>query len=318
MSIKAVRTWLGTRACMGIAVGLTLAATLRAQVPQPSATSVRGEWAAVDRIMGRDGKVLSGGVHRYSFPRGDLRVQVHGVPVKPALALGSWVAFEGPVDNAMAMGDIVLTEREVARVLVTLQQAGVQPTALHNHLLGESPRVMYLHIQAHGEPARIAEAVRSALALTGTPPATPSAGQSKEAFPIDTEQLRATLGYGGSENGGVYQVSVARAETVHADGMEVPPSMGVATAINFQPTGGHKTAITGDFVLTANEVAPVIQALRGGGIDVTAVHSHMLTEEPRLFFLHFWANADAIALARTLRGALDRMNVKKGSKGAGP
>jgi Domain of Unknown Function (DUF1259) len=292
-----------------LAVGLTLAATGHAQAP-----ATPGEWGVVDRILGREGKTQPGGVHKYSFPRGDLRVTMRGIAIKPTLALGSWIAFKGTASDTMAMGDLVLTEREVTPVLTKLQGSGVQQTALHNHLLGESPRVMYLHIEAHGAATKLAEAIRSALVLTGTPPAKPPSAQAPAAFPLDTERLKTVLGYSGTVNGGVYQVSVARAEVVRAGGMEVPPAMGVATAINFQPTGGGKAAITGDFVLTAKEVNPVIEKLRDGGIEVTAVHSHMLTEEPRLFFLHYWANADAIALARALRSALDRISVKK----AGP
>ncbi len=295
------------------ALGLALAAGMEGQVPESpgKAAPASADWAAVDRIMGREGKPQPGGVRKYSFPRSDVRVVVHGVTLRPALALGTWVAFEGRATDAMAMGDLVLTEREVGPVLTKLQQLGIQETALHNHLLGESPRVMYLHIQARGRAAEIAEAVHSALQLTGTPPAKPPGAQPTAAFPLDTARIKDVLGYGGTINAGVYQVSVPRGETVQADGMVVPPSMGVATAINFEPTAGAKAAITGDFVLTAKEVNPVIQALRSGGIEVTAVHSHMLTEEPRLFFLHYWANADAVELARALRGALDRMNVKR-------
>lgn len=170
---------------------------------------------------------------------------------------------------------------------------------------------MYLHIQARGGPAKVAAAIRSALALTGTPPAKPSTARSTEAFPLDTARINRKLGYGGSISAGVYQVNIPRGETVIADGMVVPPSMGAATAINFQPTGGSNAAITGDFVLTAKEVNPVIQALRSSKIQVTAVHSHMLAEEPRLFFLHYWANADSVELAGGLRRALDRMNLKR-------
>jgi hypothetical protein len=312
MSAKTIREVVAV-GLLAVTAGLPVAANLEAQVPQPpvKAAPVKPDWLAIDGIMGREGKVQPGGVHRYSFPRGDLRVKIEGVVAKPAFALGSWVAFEGTGTDAMAMGDLVLTEREVTPVLAKLQQAGVQETALHNHLLHETPRIMYLHIQARGEPAKIAEAIHSALGLTGTPLARPAGAQPTETLSLDTAQIKAALGYGGTLNSGVYQVSVARAETVRADGMEVPPSMGVATAINFQPTRAGKAAITGDFVLTAREVNLVIQALRSGGIEVTAVHSHMLTEEPRLFFLHFWANADAVDLARSLRAALDRMNVKK-------
>ena len=288
-------------------------ATAWAQNPRPTPQSspAAADWKAVDQAMGRGGKMQPGDVYKYSFPRGDLSVKAVGVAIKPTLALGGWVAFKGTAGDAMAMGDLVLAEREVTPVLTKLQEMGVNPTALHNHVLRESPRVMYMHIEARGAPVKIAHAVHAALALTNTPPANPDVAQPPEPFPLDTAQIATALGRGGKVNGGVYQVSVPRAEVIRAEGIEVSPAMGVATAINFQPTGGGKAAITGDFVLIATEVKPVMQALRGAGIEITALHSHMLTEEPRLFFMHFWANDDAAALARGLKGALDRMNVKK-------
>ena len=303
-----------TQAAVLAALGVAFAgATAWAQNPSPTPQSgpAAADWKAVDLAMGREGKMQPGDVYKYSFPRGDLRVSASGVPIKPALALGGWVAFKGTGADAMAMGDLVLAEREVTPVLTKLQELGVNPTALHNHVLRESPRVIYMHIEARGAPVKIAQAVHAALALTNTPPAKPDGAQPPEPFPLDTTKIATALGRGGKVNGGVYQVSVPRAEVIRAEGMEVPPSMGVATAINFQPTGAGKAAITGDFVLVASEVHPVMQALRSAGIEITALHSHMLMEEPRLFFMHFWANADAVALARGLRGALDHMNVKK-------
>lgn len=269
------------------------------------------DWKRVDEAIGRSGTMQPGEVYRVSFPRSDLRVTAGGVVVKPALALGGWVAFKQTgADEAMAMGDLVLTEAEVAPVMAKLQEGGIEQTAVHNHLLHESPRVMYMHISARGDPAKIGAAVRAALALSKTPTATPAAGASA-AIDLDTAGVARALGRAGKVNGGVYQVSVPRAETVTADGMEVPPSMGGATAINFQPTGGGRAAITGDFVMSAGEVNPVIRALRDNGIEVTALHSHMLEEAPRLFFMHFWANDDAVKLARGLRAALDRMHTSR-------
>lgn len=268
-------------------------------------------WTAVDQAIGRSGTPQPGGVEKYSFPRSDLHVTAAGVAINPALALGGWVAFK-PADGgkeAMAMGDLVLLESEVTPVMSKLQSLGVEQTALHNHLQHETPRVMYLHIQAHGDPVKIAQAIREALAVTKTPPV-PTSLPAAGAFGLDTARLAATLGFSGKVNGGVYQVSVPRAEPVKMNGQDVPPAMGVATALNFQPTGGGKAAITGDFVLTADEVNPVIRALREGRVDVTALHSHMLGEEPRLYFMHFWANEDALALARTLHAALGHMKVK--------
>jgi len=204
----------------------------------------------------------------------------------------------------------VLTEGEVEPVMLKLQQGGVEITALHNHVLNESPRVMYMHIAGHGNAAKLAQAIHDALALTKTPAeaATPPAAQKID---LNTDRIDQALGRKGTDNNGIYQVSVPRTETIKASAMEIPPSMGVATAINFQPTGGGKAAITGDFVLIAGEVNPVIAALRANGIEVTALHSHMLDEEPRLFLMHFWANDDALKLAKGLRAAIDKTNSKE-------
>jgi Domain of Unknown Function (DUF1259) len=268
------------------------------------------DWSAVEQALGRKGAMQPGDVIKFSFPRSDLQVTVGGVAVKPALALGGWVAFKRASRESMAMGDLVLAEDEIGPVIQQLQKGGVDVTALHNHLLMELPRVMYMHIAAHGDAAKIATAIHDAIALTKTPAAAPPA-PAAAALELDTTAIAKTLGVAGKVNGGVYQVSVPRTEPIMESGMEVPPSMGTAIAINFQPTGGGKAAITGDFVMTANEVNPAIRALTSHGIAVTAIHSHMLDESPRLFFVHFWANDDASALAAGLRAALDQMKVKK-------
>ncbi len=265
------------------------------------------DWPAVDQAMGKAGAMQPGDVYKFSLPRTDLQVTARGVQVQPALALGSWVAFKPMRDQAMVMGDLVLTEDEVSPVMLALQQGGVEQTALHNHPLGESPRVLYMHVEGHGDPVRLAETIHGALALSGTPFTTPSAAAAP-ASDLDTAQLESILGYKGNAAGSVYQFSIPRAEQVTDSGMEVPPAMGTAIGINFQPTGGGRAAITGDFVLLESEVNPVLRALRENGIEVTALHSHMLGEQPRLFFMHFWANGDALALARGLRAALDQTN----------
>ena len=278
-------------------------------------TSIAGAQAplaGVAEALGRAGAAQPGGVVRFGFPRSDLTVVADGVTLMPAFALGSWVAFEpsGP-RAATAMGDLVLLESEVGAVMRALQAGGVEQTALHNHVLGESPRVMYMHVSAHGDPVKIAQTIRSALGTTKTPLGTPAAA-APSAAELDTAGIAAALGVPGKLNGVVYQVSVPRREHIMERGHEVPPSMGVATAINFQPTGGGKAAITGDFVMRAEEVNAVIRALQAHGITPTALHSHMLDESPRLFFMHFWANDDAVTLAKGLRAALDRTASKVG------
>ena len=276
--------------------------------PQSSAT----DWNPVEQALGKAGSVQPGDVYKVSLPRGDLQVTVGGVQVKAPLALGSWIAFKKMGNMTIVMGDLVLTEDEVTPVLTKLQEGGVEQTALHNHVLHESPRVMYMHISAMGDAVKIAQAIHDALALSKTPFAATAPGTPSQDLGIDTKQIDQIMGQSGKVNGGVYQFSVPRAEKIMDNDMEIPPSMGVAHAVNFQPTGGGKAAITGDFVLIAGEVNPVIRALRDNGIEVTAVHSHMLVESPRLFFMHFWANEDALKLARGIRAALDKTNSAKG------
>jgi hypothetical protein len=268
------------------------------------------DWKGVEQALGRSGQVQGDGAYKFGLPRGDLKVTVDGVTVKPTLALGSWLAFSSPGPDAMLMGDLVLAEDEVSPVMLALQESGLHVTALHNHVLHETPRVMYMHIAGHGDAVKLAGSMKQIIALTKTPaPAQPPT--TPPALELDTAGIDQVLGYKGRANGGVYQVGVPRAEKVTDAGMPVPGSMGLATALNFQPTGGGKAAITGDFVLLGSEVNPVIKALRQNGIQVTAIHSHMLEEQPRLFFMHFWASDDALKLAKGLRAALDQTNSKK-------
>lgn len=268
------------------------------------------DWARVDAALGRSGVEQAGGAHRYGFPRSDLNVVLDGVSIRPSLALGSWAAFQPMGDEVMVMGDLVLTHEEVNPVMSRLLQGGFSITALHNHLLRSAPGTMYMHIAGHGDPVRLATALRQALVASRTPMTPPPAATSEAPPQLDlnTETLDRLMGAKGKITSGVLQYSFPRAERLMDGGMATPPSMGTATAINFQPTGGGKAAITGDFVLIASEVDPVLRALRANGIEVTALHNHMLNDEPRLFFVHFWANDDAARLARGLRSALDKMN----------
>jgi Domain of Unknown Function (DUF1259) len=268
------------------------------------------DWQKVDDTFGRKAAV-SGDVHRYGFPRSDLSVTLDGVAIKPALALGGWVAFKPAHGGVMTMGDLVLLETEINPVMLKLIEGGMEITAVHNHLLRANPATFYMHVGGHGDPVKMAGVIRDALAASKTPLAMAVGAAPPPAVDLDTAQLDQIIGVKGQSNGGVYQFAVPRRDPVSEGGMQLAPvgPMGVAQAINFQPTGGGKAAITGDFVLTGNEVNPVINALRSNGIEVTALHSHMLDEEPRLFFMHFWANDDAVKLARGLRAALDKSAV---------
>jgi hypothetical protein len=266
------------------------------------------DWQKVDDTLGRAAAV-TGDVHRYGFPRSDLTVNLDGVTIKPALALGGWVAFK-PMQGGgvMAMGDLVLLEQEINPVMLKMISNGLEITAIHNHLLRAVPATFYLHVAGHGDPVRIAAALKDGLAESRTPLSMPTPSSPQPTVELDTAQLDRIIGAKGAVSGGVYQVGIARRESITEEGMPMSPPapLGVATGINFQPTGSGKAAVTGDFVLSGEEVNPVLQTLRTNGIEVTALHSHMLAEQPRLFFMHFWANDDATKLARGLRAALDK------------
>jgi hypothetical protein len=265
------------------------------------------DWQKVDDILGRK-PAVSGDVHRYGFPRSDLSVTLDGVTIKPSLALGGWVAFKPMGGDAMVMGDLVLLESEINPVMLKMIEGGLDITAVHNHLLRANPATFYMHVGGHGDPAKMAAVIRDSLAVSKTPLSMPAAAAPPPAIDLNTAELDQILGAKGQANGGVYQFNVPRRDPISMDGMAMTPPapLGAGIGINFQPTGGGKAAITGDFVLTNDEVNPVIRALRANGIDVTAVHSHMLDEQPRLFFLHFWAVDDAIKLAKGLQAALDK------------
>jgi hypothetical protein len=269
------------------------------------------DWAKVDAALGKTASV-QGEVHRYGIPRSDLQVTVDGVTIKPALALGGWLGFEPMAGGALVMGDLVLTEPEIEPVMTKLLASGIDLTALHNHLLRANPPTYYMHVHAHGDPVAIATAIRAALGESKTPFGPPAAPASQAAqIDLDTAALDSAIGAKGKVNGGVYQFSVPRKGVITDGDISVPPAMGTATVVNFQPTESGKAAITGDFVVTAYEVNPMIRTLRENGIEVTAIHSHMLNEQPRLFFVHFWANDDALKLAKGVEAALEKMAVAR-------
>jgi hypothetical protein len=294
------------RAIYVLAIMSVLAATLPA-----SAAGI--DWARVDQALGKAGADQPDGVHKYGLPRTDLHVTVDGVMLKPAFALGGWLAFEPMGNGAMVMGDIVLTADELNAVMAKLLTSGIQVTGVHNHLLRVEPATFYMHVNGEGDPVKLAGALHEALAASKTPFTAPAAlAPAATPAEIDVPQLEQILGYRATANGGVYQFSVPRADTTREGSMVVPRAMGMTIPLNLQPTGSGKAAITGDFVLRAEEVNPVLVALREGGIEVTALHNHMLFDEPRTFFVHFWANDDAVKLAHALRGALDKLQLDKG------
>jgi hypothetical protein len=265
-------------------------------------------WQEVETALGRKGAVQED-MLKVTFPRADLKVTVGDVPVEPGLALTSWIGFRKTGNMAMMMGDLVLLEREIPQVIAKLNAAGIAVTALHNHLLSESPTVRYLHFSASGDPKKLAEAMRSALSTTGTPMEAQTTAASQPPL-IDWSKVEAILARTGQKKGNLIQFGFPRREKIKEQGMTIPPYLGTATAINMQVVG-NKAATTGDFVLVADEVNPVIQALLGNNIAVTAIHSHMLHESPRLFFLHFWGYDEPEKLAKGLKAALDKTNSLK-------
>jgi hypothetical protein len=301
-----------TAICSILFLGNMLMQPTTSMAQQPIATpETPVEWKSVEQAMGKAGALNAGNVFKFGFPRRDLQVITRGVQVKPTFALGSWIAFKSMGTEAMVMGDLVLTPDEISPVMEKLQQGGIEQSALHNHIPDPKPAILYMHISGQGNPVKMATTIHAAIALTKTPLTAPSITPPAQELEIDTKQIDQILGASGKANGGVYQFGIARAEKITENGMEVPASMGTATVINFQPTGVGKAAITGDFVLLGQEVNSVIRTLQQNGIEVTALHSHMLNEEPRTMYMHYWANDDAIKLARGLRLALDQTNRKK-------
>lgn len=270
------------------------------------------DWSAVATALGKSGTEGAGGAYRVGFPRTDLNVTLDGITLKPTLALGAWVAFLPMGNKDMVMGDLVLTEDEVGPVMKKLSEGGIEISALHNHLFHASPATFYMHIYGVGDGVKLATAIHEGLALSKTPfPASVApAAAPPPAIDLDTAAIDTALGAKGANAAGVYQVNIARKEPVKEGGMALPVPMGASEAINFQPLGGGTAAITGDFMLTAAEVNPVLRTLRESGIEVTALHNHMLTDEPRLFFMHFWAHDDLQKLLTGLHAALQKVAVK--------
>jgi hypothetical protein len=269
------------------------------------------DWAPLAKAIGRTGKLAADGTsYRVGFPRRDLTVTSGGVTILPSLALGGYAAFaKYSGGHAMVMGDLVVTETEAPAVTDALQAGGLPQTAIHKHLLAESPPLWWMHIAGMGEPVALARAVKAAIDKTATPPPAPAGPPGT--VDLNTAGIDAALGGKGSINGGVYQFTFARRDTITEDRYVVPPGLGVTTALNFQPLGAGRAAINGDFAMTAGEVQNVLATLRGAGITVVSLHNHALDDSPRLFYTHFWATGDGVALATGLRAALNQTAVAR-------
>lgn len=275
----------------------------------PVAVVAQLDTSRIDQVLGRSGQKM-GEVYRIGFPRTDLHVLVQGILIKPGLALGSWAAFAGADNNASVMGDLVLLESEINPVMEKLRAAGFDITAIHNHLVEETPHVMYMHYMGHGPAADLANSLQTALAVSKTPLGKTAPGAEPPAPPDWAKTVEDTLGRKGNFKGGVLSYGIPRAEALSMNGMALTPAQGVAESINFQEADTGKVATTGDFVLTAGEVNSVISALQQNHVAVTALHSHMLTEEPRLFFMHFWAVGNPESVAGGIKAALSHVATK--------
>lgn len=274
----------------------------------------QNDWSAVESVFGKKGTVQDN-VFKISYPRSDLKVKIGDFQVAPGFALGSWIGFismdknmdmnHGSDNQFMMMGDLVLLDTEVPGVLKKLVEENLKITAIHNHLINESPNVKYVHFSGTGEKVKLAEAIKSVLAITSTPLAPPQS--NTQTTNVDWSKVEAILGTTGKHNGILLQYSFPRKEKLKESGMTMPPYIGMATAINFQKDG-DRAAITGDFVLLADEINPVIKILVENGITPTALHNHMIHDDPRLFMMHFWSIDDPEKLAKTLLQVLTTTN----------
>jgi uncharacterized protein DUF1259 len=284
--------------------------TLLCVLSLPSLLRAQGvNTTPIDQILGRLGQ-KTGDVYRVSFPRTDLHVSINGLAIKPGLALGSWAAFLGTDDNAMVMGDLVLLEEEVNPVMAKLRSYHFEITAVHNHLMGETPKVLYVHYMAHGSASQLATSLHTALAVSKTPLEKPAAAAEEPAPPAWVKTVEDAVGRKGTFKGGVLSYGVPRSDSITMAGMTIPPAAGVGEAINFQAADSGNVATTGDFVLVTDEVNPVLSELQGRNVLVTALHSHMLTEQPRLFFMHFWSVGSPESVGEGIKAALTKVHTK--------
>ncbi|MDT0608751.1 DUF1259 domain-containing protein [Streptomyces lancefieldiae] len=266
------------------------------------------DWADVGKALGRTGDMRRFMYHT-GFPRWDLTVFSRGIRVDPALALGTHVSFVRYADHStFLMGDTVVTERELQSFIDVLLRYGIEPTAIHKHLLAHEPAVWWVHVHAHGhDPVAVARGLRAALERTGTPLDRPLAVSPPE--DLDIAAIDTALGVKGYADDSIYRCTYVRRETIVDGRMTLPPGLGATSAVGFQPLGGGRAALSGDLAVVAHEVQPALTALRRGGIELVELHHHNLTDEPRLFFVHYWAVGDALSLARGLRPAVDTTNV---------
>jgi len=266
-------------------------------------TAEQNDLDQVEKILEAKGQVQEGALI-LQFPRTDISVSIDGDPLPTALGFISWVTWKTTGDQTLVMGDLVLLEKEVNPVISALEAVKIGVSALHNHFMQEQPRIMFMHIEGMGKAAELARGMKNALGKTATPqqvaPETPQAP-----VPLDTRRIQEVMGYSGINSGGVFKIVVGRPGVI-SHGMELTSSLGMNSWAGFVGTN-ERAHVAGDMAMTAPEVNRVIHALRNGGIEVVAVHNHMLDEQPRMFFLHYWGSGRAENLAQTVRSALDQI-----------
>jgi hypothetical protein len=286
------------------ALSLSFASSTRAQ-------DIPAEYQQVLTALGKQGD-FKDKVLKVNIPRNDLSVTVANIKTPTPFGFGGWVAMtKGSDAMDVMMGDLVLTQDEVNPVMSALLDNGLEVTAVHNHFFWEEPRVFYMHVHGHGKPADLARKVKPALDLIGKgtsrPAAAPAAPASAPAPSIDTAKLAQIVGTPGEQSGAVYKITVGRTDLKLTEmGAPINARMGLNTWAAFVGTN-DKAAIAGDVAMLANEVQPVLKALRKNGIDVVAIHQHMTGTQPTIYFLHYWGTGPADQLARAFKVALGEL-----------
>ena len=269
-------------------------------------------WAPTEKAMGVEGKIKPGNAITFSIPMTQ-KVTVDKVQLNEGSDRSHDFDFQRVGDQALMVGEIGITENETNNVSIMVLQSGLQVTAIHNHLLRTSPHIMWVHISGYGDPVDIAKKVRNVTDyVNGRPPSKSEEKlQSKE---INTTRLDKIIGKKGSAEGGDYSFDIERADKVQMNGIVLSSAMDISTMIRFQPLENGNAAVLGEFALEENEVEPVIRTFENNGIEVTALHSHMIAEKPRLFYMHCWATGNAEELSNAMRMALDETNSEVGKQ----
>jgi hypothetical protein len=284
-------------------VVVALATVVVPSLSRAAEAKVGAAWDSVSAIL-QTKDAFAGGYHRFNLPRRDLTLRVGDVTVAPELALGAWAGFSDDPEMAMLMGDLVLQSTELGPVLAELAAQKLEVTAIHNHLVGEEPRLIYVHFGGHGRAIDLARRLDRALARTATP--RPVAAASPAPLAIDSALVFGGLGRSGRTHGSVAQVSFMLVPgKVTMDGMTVTPALGYASPVNIQAVDATRAVATGDFAVTGSQVPPMLRAFAAHGITATALHTHMIGESPTLYFIHFWADAPLAKVVEGLRAVVD-------------